>query len=209
MLTDVEIDAVVARCREVPLTTNVYLAHDFVSALLETVIDYQMPSKAVRNAIDHFARERSHDIRTMDDLQACLAQYPDTNEGNVELARYLWGYRLWTRAKQLRDLAIYFDRLGISTLDGLREWARTTTFKDFAGQVKGLGPAVYQWLVMRLGTETVKPDVHVLRFVSGAVGRPVGELDAIRVLEEAAKRLGVKASVLDWSIWEYSRGSSP
>ena len=42
-------------------------------------------------------------------------------DGNVELAVYLWGYRLWTRARQLRGLVGYFDRLGISTFEELQE----------------------------------------------------------------------------------------
>ena len=57
------------------------------------------------------------------------------------------------------------------TLDDLRQWAESSTFADFQGQVKGLGPVVYQWLTMRLGAETVKPDVHIVRFVSRAIAR--------------------------------------
>jgi hypothetical protein len=196
-----------ARCREVPLTTSVYLTEDVVIALLETVIDYQQQTTAVERAMRHFVDERAGEIRSMSDLKVSLARFPDTKEGNVELAMYLWGYRLWTRAQQLRGLVAYFDDLEVSTIDGLRDWASTATFNEFEGQVKGLGPAIYRWLVMRLGVETVKPDVHVLRFVARAVGRPVSESEAVEGLEEAAKRLGVKANILDWSIWEYERSA--
>ncbi len=71
--------------------------------------------------------------------------------------------------------------------------------------MRGLGPVVYQWLTMRLGAETVKPDVHVVRFVSGALGRAVSEREAIDGLVAVARRLGIKANVLDWSIWEHER----
>ena len=80
-----------------------------------------------------------------------------------------------------------------------------STFADFSGRVKGLGPVVYQWLVMRLGVETAKPDTHVLRFVSSAIGRPVTEREAIDGLTGAAVALGVQTRELDWSIWEYQR----
>lgn len=182
--------------------------HGCRGALLETVIDYQMQTTAVRRAIEHFVQQRATEIRTMDDLRACLGRYPDTDEGNVDLALYLWGYRLWTRASQLRGLEGYFDDLGVSTIEGLREWARSSTFEDFQGKVKVLEPAVYKWLVMRLGVETVKPDVHVLRFVGRAAGRPVTESQAVNGLEIAAQRLGIKANLLDWSIWESERGES-
>jgi len=161
----------------------------------------------VSGAIEHFLRERSSEIRTVEDLKNCLARYPDTDEGNVELAVYLWGYRLWTRAQRLRGIVDYFSGLGITTIDGLQGLARTSTFEGFQGKVKGLGPAIYKWLVMRLGVETVKPDVHVLRFVARAAGRPVSEAEAVEGLEEAARRLDIKANLLDWSIWEHERGS--
>jgi hypothetical protein len=207
MLTEPEIEALVAKCRDVPLTSSVYVNTSPVEALLETVIDYQMQTTAVRRAIKHF-EQRSTEIRTAEDLKACLARYPDTDEGNLELAVDLWGYRLWTRARQLRGLVGYFDGLGISTIEGLKDWARASTFADFEGKVKGLGPAVYKWLVMRLGVETVKPDVHVLRFVGRAVGRAVSDAEAVDGLEEAAGRLDIKANLLDWSIWEYERGTA-
>jgi hypothetical protein len=205
VLTEGELSTLVAACREVPLTSSEYVTDNFVLALVETVVDYQMHTTAVEHAMQHFVRDRLDQVLTRDDLEACLARFPDTDEGNVELAVFLWGYRLWTRARQLRRLLDYFDGLGISTIEELRDWARASTFKDFEGRVKGLGPAIYHWLVMRLGVETVKPDVHVLRFVSRAIGRSVSDMEAIAGLEEAARRLGVKANVLDWSIWERER----
>jgi hypothetical protein len=54
---------------------------------------------------------------------------------------------------------------------------------------------------MRLGVETVKPDVRLMRFVSRAVGRPVGERETIEGIEQVARRIGVKANELDWAIW--------
>ena len=75
----------------------------------------------------------------------------------------------------------------------------TSTFKkDFEGRVKGLGPAVYQWLVMRQGVDTVKPDVHLRRFAEAAVGRTLNDNDVIELTSRAATRIGVKAFELDW-----------
>ena len=61
---------------------------------------------------------------------------------------------------------------------------------------------------MRLGVETVKPDVHVLRFVSGAVGRRVSEQGSGRRTGRSGGGDGVKANVLDWSIWEWHRSQA-
>lgn len=132
-LSDQEFGALVARCRQVPSTTNEWLATEFVPTLLETVLDYQQQTTTVQRAMEHFRTEHSDRVRTLDELEGCLARFPDGKEGNVELARYLWGYRLWTRAEQLRGLVAYFGALDVTTLDGLREWARATTFADFEG----------------------------------------------------------------------------
>ena len=64
-----------AACRKVPLTTNVYLATDLVSTLLDTVIDYQQHTTTVRNAIRHFETNRWDEVRTLGDLEALFSKY--------------------------------------------------------------------------------------------------------------------------------------
>ena len=205
MLDAKELAALASRCRAVPLTENEYVATDFVVALLETVMDYQNPTTTVQRAGTYFADNRWDEIRTLDNLERVLARFPADREGNDELAQYLWGYHHWRRAQELRGLVAYFRERNVTDLAALKAWAVASTAEDFVGHVKGLGTAVYHGLVMRLGVETVKPDVHILRFVSDAIGRPVNELEAIEALEEVAKRLDLSARTLDWSIWEYQR----
>jgi hypothetical protein len=63
---------------------------------------------------------------------------------------------------------------------------------------------------MRLGVDTIKPDVHVLRFVSGAIGRRVTQDEAVTSLETIARRLGTSARLLDANIWAFrARGADP
>jgi hypothetical protein len=177
--------------------------------LLETVRDYMLQTTVVVKALEHFRAHRWADVRTLDDLEVLCAAYPADREGNVVLARHLWGYDLWTRAQQLRDLVRYFRQIGVLDQERLRVWAHASTFKDdFASRVKGLGPAVYQWLVMRQGVDTVKPDVHIRRFAEAALGRRLRNNDVIELVTKAAERVGVRAFELDWRIWEASRGGS-
>lgn len=94
---------------------------------------------------------------------------------------------MWTRAHQLRDLSNYFESVGVTTQEELRAWAVKSTFKGGSeGKVKGLGIAVYNWLVMRLGVHTVKPDVHVRRFAETASGRALSDDDLVEVMVRAA-----------------------
>jgi hypothetical protein len=107
-------------------------------------------TEVVVRALERFRENRWKEIRTLDDLERVMERFPDDQAGNTALAQYLWGYNHWTRAQQLRRLAHYFRSIGVVNQERLKRWALTSTFKnDFEGRVKGLGPAVYQWLVMR------------------------------------------------------------
>lgn len=66
--------------------------------------------------------------------------------------------------------------------------------------------AIYQWLVMRLGIETIKPDTHLIDFLKSIIHHSFTEKELVDVLEKVAKELGLKAYELDWEIWEYQRG---
>ena len=205
MLDEREFAKLVSRCRAVPLTENEDVATDFVVALLETVMDYQNTTTTVQRARAFFEEHRWDEIRTLDDLERVLARFPEDKDGNDALAQYLWGYHHWRRAQELRGLVGYFRERNVTDLAALRAWAVSSSSDDFVGHIKGLGNAVYHGLVMRLGVETVKPDVHILRFVADAIGRPMNELETIEALEEVATRLNLSPRTLDWSIWEYQR----
>jgi hypothetical protein len=204
VISSSELDSVVERCNAVQRTTNQYVATDFVCALLDTVLDFQMHTTAVKRASTHFIDNRWDGVRSLADLQNCLATWPDDKEGNTEAAQYLWGNNHWTRAHMLRGLADYFESQGIDSLEHLQAWAARSDFKrDFEGKVKGLGPAVYHWLIMRSGVETAKPDVHTRHFIEATLGRRASDDDIVQAISRAAERLGWSTRELDWSIWEY------
>jgi len=202
-----DLDRVIEAASLLPPAEEDYLESDFVMNLMETVLDYQMQTKAVVRALEWYKASRWAEIRTLDDLEGVMSRFPADKEGNTALAQYLWGYNMWTRAHQLRDLAAFFRRIGVTDQGALHAWALGSTFKqDFEGRVKGLGVAVYQWLLMRQGVETIKPDVHVHRFVAAAIGRGASDVEAIELVTAAAREMRLKPYELDWRIWEASRG---
>jgi hypothetical protein len=77
MLSRGELDELEARCREVPIRASAYLTEDPVMALVETVVDYQMHTTAVR-ALQHFERERLPALHSIAALRDCLAAFPDS-----------------------------------------------------------------------------------------------------------------------------------
>ncbi|MGH3692086.1 MAG: hypothetical protein ACREON_16675 [Gemmatimonadaceae bacterium] len=207
MIDDDDVEQVVHAGKTLAPAASAYLEDDFVMNILETVLDYMLKTTVVVKALEYFRANRWDEVRTLDALEAVLVRYPDDQHGNTTLAVYLWGYKLWTRAQQLRGLASYFRNIGVVDRETLKAWAHRSEFRrDFEGRVKGLGPAVYQWLVMRQGVDTVKPDVHVRKFAEAAVGRPLSDADVIEVVTRAAGALGIKAYELDWRIWEASQG---
>jgi hypothetical protein len=209
MISEADVEKLASAARLLPPNTSTYLEEDFVMNLLETVLDYMLQTEIVVRALQRFRENRWNDARTLDDLERVMARFPEDQPGNTALAQYLWGYNFWTRAQQLRDLVRYFRSIGVVDQEQLRQWALRSTFKtDFEGRVKGLGPAVYQWLVMRQGVDTVKPDVHVRRFAEAAVGRKLNDQDVIELTTRAAAHIGIKAFELDWRIWEAARGGA-
>jgi len=206
MVSQDQFNRLVIACRALAPAQNDYRVDDFVDNLLLTVLDFQMRTVAVERAMAHFKRSCREHLRSVEQIENLLARYADDQAGNTALATHLWGYKLWTRARMLRNLVRYFDTRGVRTQTALHDWARSSDYAhDFAGQVRGLGPAVYNWLVMRQGVETIKPDVHVMRFVTTVLGYPLSSDDAVDALKVVAVELGLKAYELDWRIWENQR----
>src|SRR5713226_5281981 len=99
VITEEDIESVVAAGRGLSPAASSYLEEDFAMNLLETVLDYMLQTTVVITALEYFRANRWNDIRTLDDLDAVLARYPRDQKGNTALAVHLWGYRLWTRAQ--------------------------------------------------------------------------------------------------------------
>ena len=67
----------------------------------------------------------------------------------------------------------------------------------------GLGPITWEYFLMLLSHDGVKPDVLVTRFIEEALGRPVNYSEVIEIVKMAAKRLDMPAGALDHTIWYY------
>ncbi|HEY0319735.1 MAG TPA: hypothetical protein VGC66_02070 [Pyrinomonadaceae bacterium] len=207
-LDKAEYRLILEACSNLPKASGNYHVNDFITNLMSTVLDKQLNPTTVSNIENHYKSKRYDEIRTHDDLVAFFHKYPNTREGNTEAALYLWGYKYWNRMEQLRQLVAYFDSIEVSDEESLERWAKNSDFhKHFEGRIKGLGIAAYQWLTMRKGVQTVKPDSRVKRFLRKATGRDFSDKEIILVLEKVAAELGIPANELDWAIWE-SEGAS-
>jgi hypothetical protein len=99
---------------------------------------------------------------------------------------------------------------GDSEAERLLQWAESVKPQDYiSAGVPGFGLAGFQYLRMLLGAQAAKPDVHIRRFVSDAVGYKVGDAEALSLLEAACAVLNWPLSDLDSAVWEMrARGTA-
>jgi hypothetical protein len=185
-----------------------YRINDYVSNLMNTVLDFQMKVGPVESAVEYY--EKNHGYRTHKKLKTFIDLFPNTKKGNLELSNTMWNNNHWTRAKFLRMLLAEFECRGITGQQSLKKWILKADFEtEIKGQFKtdehSIGIALFQWLRLRLGVDTVKPDVHIMSFVTNAVGRRVSQQEALDALLIVAEQTNRKASLLDAAIWHYQK----
>jgi hypothetical protein len=198
---------VLAKCRDLPPIDGDYRRDDYVENLLITVLDFQLRGVIVARAMDYYRQHAKKTVADFNGLKALLATHPDTQQGNLEIARALWGYRYWNRAELLRRFVKYFELRGVTTQEQLKRWASTANFeRDFKGQIKGTGRAIFHGIVIRQDVDTIQPDTWIHRFLQSVLGYAVSDETAIELLEAVALELDLKAYALDWRIWKYQNG---
>ena len=80
--------------------------------------------------------------------------------------------------------------------------------------VRGVGPAAWRYILNLSRVEKVKPDTMIVRWVTGVVGELVGQADAARWLENAARSLaqeyaGLTVRQADHLVWRKESGRLP
>lgn len=110
------------------------------------------------------------------------------------------------KAQAVMEAARMLSRAGIETPAALQ--ANADEVAAHWRQIPGQRSSATGWryLLLLAGASEAKPDRMIVRFVSGAVGRPVAPEEAHTLLQAAAPRLGVPLPSLDHRIWLYQSG---
>ncbi|MDQ4148418.1 MAG: hypothetical protein M3164_00235 [Actinomycetota bacterium] len=204
-VSDQELGTLVRRSADLPPPRGEYRQTDFITNLFLSVLDYSSSAEAVLKALAHYRENLWDQIRTMEDLKRFLARYPDDPQGNLEAGAHLWGFRAARRVSELRGLIRYFKRKGVTTQEDLVRWAKTSSYRDFMGQVRGLSLQVYEAILTRQGFGSIKPAPHITRFVSATIGRAVSEEEAVEAVARAALELDMPVRDLERRIYEQNR----
>ena len=209
MISSSDIDGLVARCATLPASSDDPRCDDYVENLLLAVLDRALHLTTVNRAYEYFHLVRHASVRTAEDLRNLLEAYPDDDHGNMQLAIYLFNMKFWNRARDLRVLFDFFDARGVTSQEGLRTWFTRSAFtKDFEGKIPRFSYASYQLFRIRLGEDTIKPDIHVKRFVKETIGQMPSDSDIVDGLERTARKLGWNAGELDRRIFAYQKGKT-
>jgi hypothetical protein len=96
-----------------------YRVNDYVTNLLNTVLDFQMKVRPLSTAMEYY--EENHGYRTHKKLKSFIETFPNTKKGNLRLANALWNNNHWSRAKFLRMLLTEFENRGIKGQQSLKK----------------------------------------------------------------------------------------
>jgi hypothetical protein len=203
-----ELDLLTEACRSLPEGED-YRCDDYVKNILLTVLEFASNTASVNRAIGHFRRTHGGQITSHEAINTLVHPFADDRDGNTALAVALWDYKLWSRAELLRRFLEYLDSAGVYDQDTLAKWATETCYSSIAGRIRTprhtIGPEIFHWLQIRVGVPTVKADVHIVRFVSSAIGRNLSSSEAFCAVHTVASRLGRNPSLLDAAIWRHQK----
>lgn len=152
------------------------------------------------------------DEQTLSQFLASIGDFDDDAFAEILDSRH----RTSTKSGILKSAAvrqiaqILVEKHGIETLADFAELSadpkRTAVVEEDLGSVKGAGQdgirTGYIW--MTAGDDNrVKPDRHVLRWLSTCLGRRVNVTEARVLLKDAAEALSITPWSADHAIWEY------
>lgn len=185
-----------------------YRMDNYALNLINTALDFQSHVKAVNDAMEFYRKNISYSSHR--GLKSVVDSFPNTNRGNKRLSSHLWDNNMWTRAEFLRVLLDEFEARGIRGQKSLTRWLKNADFKqDVKGQFKSthhsVGIAIFHWLCLRCGIDTIKPDTWVLKFVETTIRRSASPEESLEALKLIAREQGREAYLLDSAIWNAQR----
>lgn len=171
--------------------------------VVDCVLSLNRPYNSfVKPRVEAFG-SRHPEIGSLSALSGLVARYESPHAFSAKEL----DYNDRRRAETLVGVLAYLldaivDHPGVTEDDKLQHWATWCRPGDYLTVgVPGFGLAGFQYLRMLFGAQTAKPDVHIVNFVSEIVGRKVTPVQALNILERAAKLSGLPLREVDAAIW--------
>lgn len=148
-------------------------------------------------------RNRHPEIRKIGELAELMDSYPTPLDFSIEEL----DYNDENRARILREVVQFVCTIvqkspTLPEEEVLKDWAlQAKPHECETLGIRGFKIAGFQYLRIRFGADTTKPDVHIIRFIADALNRRVSPYEALALLEAASKRLGHSVREVDSAIW--------
>ena len=209
-MNDAEYDALYEACMHLDDGPD-YRISSYALNLINTALDFQSNVTTVNCAMAYYRENFGYNSHR--GLKGVVNQFQNTTRGNKNLSSYIWSNNMWTRAEFLRVLLDEFESRGIRGQKSLKGWLSNADFKrDIKGQFRSrhhsMGIAIFHWLCLRCGIDTIKPDVWVLKFVRSTIGRNASPEESVQALVSIAKAQRRRAYRLDAAIWNAQRNQA-
>lgn len=148
--------------------------------------------------------KRNHpQVRSIVQLAELMDSYPTPLDFSIEELRY----RDEDRARILREVVQFVCTIvqrspTLPEEEVLKAWAlQAEPHEAETLGIRGFKLAGFQYLRIRFGADTTKPDKHIIGFIADALNRRVSPYEALALLEAASKRLGHSVREVDSAIW--------
>lgn len=188
----------------------------------EDLVDSRPPAVKVIDCV--LSLNRKYDTFVIPRLKIFVSNHPEIQR-ITELAELMTSYstphafmqqeldcNYEDRARILYEVVIFLCAIvqrtpTIPEEKALKQWLVQAQLQTHRLNIKGFGPAGFQYLCILFGVDTTKPDIYIIRFVSEILNRNVSDLEAHALLEAACERVGVSVRAVDSYIW--NRGARP
>ena len=187
-------------------------ASDSTALLLLELMDMALhtpPAEPLRMAMmQYFCKHARHRLGLVSwrDLQALLEQYPQSDEGDAEVARLLWGVEAQEHVRALHLLVWFMAAYDVTELGQWHAWMDTVGFEEALREsleTLGAGAVVLLWQAKSGRTD----HAWVLRFARRALGHSVSEGPAMLAFRDAAEAMGVPQRVLARQVAHWERAA--
>lgn len=186
---------------ELPMQQSPHDCGDGAAQLMLEVIDTALhtpPAWPQRMAaVRHFCKHARHrlGLESLRDVQDLLEQYPQSDEGDAEVARLLWNVEARESVRALRMLVWFMATYDITGLMQWHAWMGTAGFEEALRELLDTLGAVA--VVLLWQAKSGRTDhAWVLRFARRAMGHSVSEGPAMLAFRDAAEAMGVPQLVL-------------
>ena len=182
----------------------------------EDLVDSRSPAVKVIDCV--LSLNRPYDTVVVPRLETFMSNHPEIQQVS-ELANLMesyptphafvqqeLNYNHEDRARILYEVVMFLCEIvqqtpTISEEEALKQWVVQAQSQTDRLNIRGFGPAGFQYLCILFGMDTTKPDIYIIRFVSEVLNRDVSDLEAHALLEAACERLGLSVRAVDSYIW--------